>query len=84
MAKLIIDNITYEIPDGEPIAEACEAAGIPFSCNTGVCGTCQIDIQEGADNLNELNREEQELAMNRTHRLGCQCKILGGCVKVTF
>ena len=84
MAKLIIDNIEYEIPDGKQIAEACETAGIPFSCNSGVCGTCQIEIQEGADNLNELNREENELAMDRTHRLGCQCAIKGGVVKVTY
>lgn len=84
MAKIIIDNITYEIPDGEAIAPIAENAGIPFSCNTGVCGTCQIEVQEGAENLNELNREEQDLAMDRTHRLSCQCKILGGTVKVTF
>ena len=84
MAKLIIDNITYEIPDGEAMAQACESAGIPFSCNSGVCGTCQIDVQEGAENLNELNREEQELAMDRTHRLGCQCKIISGIVRVTY
>lgn len=84
MAKIIIDNIIYEVPDGEQIAEACETAGIPFSCNSGVCGTCQIDILEGAENINELNREEQELAMDRTHRLGCQCKIISGTVKVTY
>jgi ferredoxin len=84
MAKLVIDNITYEVADGTPIADACQEASIPFSCNTGVCGTCQINILEGAENLNELNREEQELAMDRTHRLGCQCKIMGGVVKVTY
>ena len=84
MAKLIIDNITYEVPDGEPMADTCQEAGIPFSCNTGVCGTCQINILEGAENINELNREEKELAMDRMHRLGCQCKILGGTVKVTY
>jgi len=84
MAKLIIDNITYEVPDGNLIDEACQSAGIPFSCNSGVCGTCQIEVLEGAENINELNREETELAMDRTHRLGCQCKILGGTVKVTY
>jgi ferredoxin len=84
MAKLYIENVEYDVPDGTQIAEACESAGIPFSCNSGVCGTCQIEILEGADNLNELNREENELAMDRNHRLGCQCKILGGVVKVTF
>jgi len=84
MAKIIIDNITYDIPDGEQIAPACEAAGIPFSCNSGVCGTCQIRILEGADYLNDLNVEEKELSMDRTHRLGCQCKALGGTIKVTY
>ena len=84
MAKLYIDNIEYAIEDGKQIAEACETAGIPFSCNSGVCGTCQIEILEGAENLNELNREENELAQDRNHRLGCQCKILGGVVKVTY
>ena len=84
MAKLYIDNSEYDIPDGNQIAEACEKAGIPFSCNSGVCGTCQIEIVEGADNLNDLNREENELAMDRNHRLGCQCKLLHGTVKVTF
>ncbi len=84
MAKLFIENIEFEIPDGQLIAEVCENAGIPFSCNSGVCGTCQIDVLEGAENLNELNREENELAMDRNHRLSCQCKIKNGIVKVTF
>ena len=84
MAKLIIDNIEYEISDGEQIAAVCEGAGIPFSCNSGVCGTCQIEILEGEENLNELNREETDLAQDRNHRLSCQCKILSGTVKVTY
>ncbi len=84
MAKVIIDNIEHTVADGQPIAEICENAGIPFSCNSGVCGTCQIEIIEGAENLNELNQEENELAMDRNHRLGCQCKILGGTVKITY
>ncbi len=84
MAKLFIDNIEYNIPDGQKIAEACETAGIPFSCNSGVCGTCQIEILEGAENLNELNREETDLGQDRNHRLGCQCAIKSGIVKVTY
>jgi ferredoxin len=84
MAKLFIDNIEYDVPDGKQIAEACETAGIPFSCNSGVCGTCQIEILEGPENLGELNREELELGQDRNHRLGCQCTIKGGIVKVTY
>ncbi len=84
MAKLIIDNIEYVVADGKQIAEACETAGIPFSCNSGVCGTCQIELLEGADNLGPLNKEEEELGMDRNHRLGCQCSIISGTVKVTY
>ena len=84
MAKLILDNIEYEIPDGTCLAATCEKAGVPFSCNSGVCGTCQINILEGHDNLKELNQEEKDLAMDRNHRLGCQCVIASGIVKASF
>ena len=84
MAKLSIDNVEYNIKDGAQIADAAEKHGIPFSCNSGVCGTCQIEILEGADNLGELNQEEKDLAMDRNHRLACQCVIKSGIVKVTY
>ncbi len=84
MAKLIIENQEYDIPDGTPIAEICEQAGIPFSCNTGVCGTCQIQIVEGAENLTELNQEELDLGMDKSNRLSCQCVIKGGTVKIRY
>ena len=84
MAKLIIDNITYDVKDGTQIADVSEKHGIPFSCNSGVCGTCQIEIIEGAENLGDLNQEEKDLAMDRNHRLACQCSILSGQVKVTY
>lgn len=84
MAKLIIDNREHEIPDATSIAAVCETYGIPFSCNSGVCGTCQIEIIEGADNLSELNQEEKDLGMDRRNRLACQCVIKSGLVKITY
>jgi len=84
VAKVIIDSVEYEVKDGKQIAEVCEKAGIPFSCNSGVCGTCQIEVLEGADNLGELNKEELDLGMDRNNRLGCQCVINGGTIKVTY
>ena len=84
MAKLIIDNIEYEVEAGKQIAETCEKAGIPFSCNSGVCGTCQIEIREGQENLGELNQEELDLGMDRNNRLSCQCVIKNGIVKMTY
>ena len=84
MAKLIIDDEEHEIADGALIDEVCENAGIPFSCNSGVCGTCQIEVLEGAENLGELNDEENDLGMDRNNRLSCQCTILSGTVKITY
>lgn len=84
MAKLYIDDVEFEIPDGEKIDDVSENEGIPFSCNSGVCGTCQIEVLEGQENLNELNDEENELGMDRNNRLSCQCRIISGTVKITY
>ena len=84
MAKLIIDGVEHELADGAKIDAACEGAGIPFSCNSGVCGTCQIEVIEGAGNLSELNDEENDLGMDRNNRLSCQCAIKSGVVKITY
>ncbi len=84
MAKLIIDDKEYDIPDGGKIDAICEQAGIPFSCNSGVCATCQIEIITGAENLSELNTEETDLGMDPNNRLSCQCSIKNGTVKITY
>lgn len=84
MAKLIIDGVEFELPDGAKIDEICEREGIPFSCNSGVCGTCQIEVLEGAENLSELNDEEDDLGMDENNRLSCQCAIKNGIVKITY
>jgi len=84
MAKLFIDGDEHDVPDGNRIDAVCENAGIPFSCNSGVCGTCQIEVIEGAENLGELNDEEKELGMDPNNRLSCQCMIKGGVVKITY
>ena len=84
MAKFTIDGIEHEIPDGSLLAEICEKSGVPFSCNSGVCGTCQIEILEGQENLGELNQEERDLGMDGRNRLACQCKIKCGIVKAKY
>ena len=49
------------------------------------CSFVHSDTQVGSTSgLGELNKEEQDLGMDRNHRLGCQCVILKGIVKVTF
>lgn len=84
MAKLIIDDNTYDIEDGAPILNTAEEAGVPFGCQAGACGTCQIDIDDGADNLDTLTPEEETMGMTKTHRLACQCRIVSGTVKISY
>lgn len=84
MAKLIIDQQEFDLPDNSSIAEVCEQAGIPFNCNNGVCSSCQIKILEGVDQLNDLTEEEQSLGLDGNRRLACQCVIKAGVVRITF
>lgn len=87
MGKLIFEdtNEEIEIADGEPIATACEEAGVPFACTEGVCGTCVIEVKEGMENLSQFTQEEEDfLGELDNERLACQCKLMGGCVKVKF
>lgn len=87
MAKIIFEENGEEVdlPDGSPIAEACEQAGVPFACTEGVCGTCVIEVSKGMENLSEFNQAESDfLGELDRERLACQCRIKGGCVNIKF
>ena len=87
MAKIFFEDNQEEIevPDGSPITEACEQAGVPFACAEGVCGTCVIEVADGMNNLSEFNEAEADfLGELDRERLACQCKIKSGCVKIKF
>lgn len=87
MAKIIFDDTKeeVEIPDGSPIIEPCENAGIPFACTEGVCGTCVIEVTQGMENLSDFNAAEADfLGELDKERLACQCTIKSGCVKIKF
>ena len=87
MAKLIFENSEEEVlvPDGSPITEACEEAGVPIACAEGVCGTCVIEVTSGMENLSEFNQAEADfLGELNKERLACQCKIKCGTVTIKF
>lgn len=84
MAKLILNDEEIEIEDGENITDVIEEAGVPIGCSNGVCGTCEVEILEGMDNLSERNQEEEDLGMEGAKRLGCQLHIKSGSVKMTY
>ncbi|MDA1353398.1 MAG: 2Fe-2S iron-sulfur cluster-binding protein [bacterium] len=84
MAKLIINDEEIQIEDGQKIVETIENAGVPIGCSNGVCGTCEVEVLEGMENLNELTEEEEDLGMEGNKRLGCQCVINKGSVKLEY
>ncbi|MGA8163592.1 MAG: 2Fe-2S iron-sulfur cluster-binding protein [Waddliaceae bacterium] len=88
MATLKFDNTDEQVdlPDGSPIAEVCEEAGVPFACTEGVCGTCVIEVKEGKENLSTPTQEEEDFLGEGTcdERLACQCKIKQGEVTISF
>ena len=84
MAKIILNDEEFEIADGENITDTIEEAGVPIGCSNGVCGTCEIEISEGMENLSALNQEEMDLGMEGNKRLGCQCVIKAGDVTMTY
>lgn len=84
MAKLILNDEEIEVEDGVKIVDAIEEAGVPIGCSNGVCGTCEIEVIEGMENFSERNQEETDLGMAGNKRLGCQCVINSGTVKITY
>lgn len=58
-----------------PMVEACESLGIPFGCTSGVCGTCEVKVLNGQNNLHSPTSEEVEFGMDGNRRLCCQMKF---------
>ncbi|RJQ15592.1 (2Fe-2S)-binding protein [Candidatus Woesearchaeota archaeon] len=85
MAKLDYEDKEVEVKDDEKIVEQLMEFGVPFGCQDGLCGTCRLKILEGAENCTPLTEAEKAMGDRDEHnRLGCQLKIKGGKVKITF
>jgi ferredoxin len=50
-------------PAGARILDLCDetSAGVPFSCRSASCGTCRVDVLEGADLLEPPADDELEI-----------------------
>ena len=84
MAKLVLNGDEIEVPENEKFVDQIEEAGVPIGCSNGVCGTCEVEVLEGMENLNEMTEEEEDLGMEGNKRLGCQCMITGGTVTMEY
>ncbi|HEV8244540.1 MAG TPA: 2Fe-2S iron-sulfur cluster-binding protein [Polyangiaceae bacterium] len=73
-----------EAPAGGDILDICDEhfAPIPFSCRSASCGTCHVDVLEGAELLEPpgpLERELLDVLRGPTSaRLACQARVRPG------
>ena len=74
---------THEVPAGTSFLEFCQDsdADHDFGCTVGSCGTCRLEITEGAGNVSPITDEERETVEMCTGvegaRLGCQLVVNG-------
>ena len=85
MAIILVRDKKIEVPDGiegEALIDVCSRLGILFGCQEGTCGTCQVRIEEGTDNLSNLTADEVADGLDKNTRRMCTCKIIKGTVKL--
>ena len=76
---------TVEAPEGGALVDICDDhfAPIPFSCRSASCGTCHVDVLEGAECFEAPDVPEQELldllgGGKGGSRLACQAQVRPG------
>ncbi|GAC1369506.1 MAG: hypothetical protein NVSMB47_19380 [Polyangiales bacterium] len=76
---------SLERPAGGPLREACDDAGapVPFSCRSTSCGTCRVEVIEGAAWLDTAGADERAVLATfgdepTTRRLACTAQLLAG------
>ena len=82
------DGKSGEIEANTSLLEASKLLGCSLNHDCGgnaSCTTCRVEVQIGAENLSEIDFDEQDLLDREAlsepwHRLGCQAKVLGDVV----
>lgn len=90
MPKLIVEaspvgpDKEVDVPDGGDLVDVSDETllPIPFSCRSASCGTCQIEVVEGAELLEEPEEDESDLldliGGSSRSRLACQARLKPG------
>ncbi len=78
-------SIEIAAPDGIRLIDLCDEqpATVPFSCRSASCGTCRVDVLEGADLLEPPADEELDVLDifgddPARRRLACQLRVRPG------
>jgi 2Fe-2S ferredoxin len=81
-------GVEAQAPDGTRLLDLCDehrASGtlIPFSCRSASCGTCRVDVLEGASLLEAARDEELDILDifgddPARRRLACQARVRAG------
>ena len=85
MPKLTIlnNNRTIEVDANYPLTQLAleDAYGWFFDCRGGVCGSCLMEVIEGADHLSPKTEKEQDFLASidaqKNQRLACLCRVHG-------
>ena len=71
--KLVRSNKTIFVEHDASILFALLDAGVdlPFSCGSGLCGTCEVDVISGVPEHRDFVLTEEERASNKTMMICC-------------
>ncbi|HEY8038748.1 MAG TPA: 2Fe-2S iron-sulfur cluster-binding protein [Polyangiaceae bacterium] len=78
-------TVEVDVPGGGRLVDLCDDANapVPFSCRSASCGTCRIDVLEGAELLDPPRDEELDILDifgddPARRRLACQASVRSG------
>ena len=83
--------VRVEAPEGGALVDICDesSAPVPFSCRSASCGTCRVEVLEGAALLETAKPTEIEVLDvfgddPDSVRLACQTRVKAGAGIVRF
>jgi ferredoxin len=82
--KVKVGAVELDITDGANLSEEVNITNCPilFGCRTGICGTCLVNVKDGADKITPAGSDELEFldivgGPHENPRLACMFKVLG-------
>lgn len=82
------EGVEVDEPEGGRLVDVCDEARapVPFSCRGASCGTCRVEVLEGAELLEPPGPHEAEVLAifgdERAVRLACAARVRRGTGRV--